>query len=424
MRLLVEACSRLDKIDDQKLTPLRVALSTRHFDVACLLIGARAGINDAAALREAFESGNLEIARSLLQAGLDVDKPDSDGRVPLYWVSQRGHTEILKLLLGARACVNAPDSTANTPLIWAADWGKLEIVQMLILAAADIQKATATGITALHKAFCNHRLDIAWSLIEARASYSSRRGSHQRPPLLVATEQADLQVARWLLNAGADPDAVDSLCRTALCAALQMQVPENLKMVQLLIESKASVNWKLDAEGSMPLHFTSQAGQLNFVRLLLEARASPNIRNCRAETPLHLACRNGHLQVAEQLLEKGADKDLADANGRTALFRAANIGHEAIVRMLLELRADVDKADTDGWTPLYETACGGSSQCALLLIRARADINRPSSCWATPLHVARQYGNFAIVGLLTNAGARSGGYPSSSDRSCNSAPVG
>jgi ankyrin repeat protein len=50
--------------------------------------------------------GHVEVVKTLLAAGAEVDKADSDGMTPLYWASRYGHVEVVKTLLAAEAEVD------------------------------------------------------------------------------------------------------------------------------------------------------------------------------------------------------------------------------------------------------------------------------------------------------------------------------
>jgi ankyrin repeat protein len=70
--------------------------------------------------------GETARVKTLLQAGADPERADSEGTTPLYVASVNGEAEIVRLLLAAGA---SPDTESNglgsegTPLCAAACWG-------------------------------------------------------------------------------------------------------------------------------------------------------------------------------------------------------------------------------------------------------------------------------------------------------------
>jgi len=81
-------------------TALHRAAIRGHKDVAELLLAEGADVNAGAttALHYAAEKGHKEIAELLIAKGADVNAKDNRGRTPLWWAKRRGHTEIVELL--------------------------------------------------------------------------------------------------------------------------------------------------------------------------------------------------------------------------------------------------------------------------------------------------------------------------------------
>jgi len=124
------------------------------------------------------------------------------------------------------------------------------------------------------------------------------------------------------------------------------------KIIDLHNSQTQVLNSSLDENGRTPLFVATQKGQLEVVRLLLDAGANVDKADSDGWTPLQIASQKGHLDIVRVLVEEGADKDKVDSWGRTPLSVASQNGHLEIVRLLVDAGADKDKANSWGSTPL------------------------------------------------------------------------
>jgi len=88
-------------------TPLHLAASRGHLDVARLLVESGADVDARSEfgytpLHVAAMEGYLDVARLLVESGADVDARDKKGRTPLDLARKGGHREVMKLLKSAR----------------------------------------------------------------------------------------------------------------------------------------------------------------------------------------------------------------------------------------------------------------------------------------------------------------------------------
>jgi ankyrin repeat protein len=109
------------------------------------------------------------------------------------------------------------------------------------------------------------------------------------------------------------------------------------------------------------------------------------------------------------LLDSGADVNARNDAGYTPLLCAARNGEGEAVRLLLERGADVNaQAEGDGATALHLAVCGGHDEAARLLLACGADPSLVDAQGNSSVDCAVEAENDALVGLLMDAGARSG----------------
>jgi len=203
-------------------------------------------------------------------------------------------------------------------------------------------------------------------------------------PLILASAQGHLEVAKLLCEAGADKDKVgayedieDRYVSTPLIFA---SARGHLDVAQLLCEAGADKD-KANDDGYTALTCASYNRHLEVARLLCEAGANKDKADHDGCTALMGASRQGHLEVARLLCEAGADKDKADGEGYTALMRASGNGHLEVARLLCEAGADKDKADQEGVTALMDASGNGHLDVARLLREAGADNAKRRRLW-------------------------------------------
>jgi uncharacterized protein len=176
-------------------------------------------------------------------------------------------------------------------------------------------------------------------------------------------------VAKRLIAAGANLNAVDSSLRTPLYLAVMEQ---DEAAAWLLIAAGAD----LEAQGPFgtPLHVAAQHDAVDMVRLLLKKGAQLDPRNRELATPLALAAWRGGLDAAKVLVAAGADVEAKNARGQTPLFYAA-LGPNAInlVPFLIEHGAVINVRDTTGITPLA-LAIDRDRQSAIEILRAHGGV--------------------------------------------------
>ena len=81
---------------------------------------------------ESAVNGNLEVVRSCIREGIDVNCKAAHGINALLLAAQEGHKSIVTELLDAAAYVNIKTDDGATPLMLAAQNGHVDIVEILI----------------------------------------------------------------------------------------------------------------------------------------------------------------------------------------------------------------------------------------------------------------------------------------------------
>ena len=182
------------------------------------------------------------------------------------------------------------------------------------------------------------------------------------------------EVVAFLLQKGADPNAVDELGMSPLDWAFAKPTDSTLAVVTSLLEAGAEpsikfkrwyeicsrgpsyvdavmrtfrehgwdINEKQRHRRSIwtHLHYFVQRGFTREVACLLSHGANPDIPDNRGRTPLHIAGRKGiGKEIVNLLVKHGADINTCDLKGGTPLNYAEKAKRHVVERSLKELGA-------------------------------------------------------------------------------------
>ncbi len=149
-----------------------------------------------------------------------------------------------------------------------------------------------------------------------------------------AAALGDLLRLRVLLDA--DPAALQSFSGdgwTPLHLAAAFAGPD---AVRLLLERGADVHAvSRNPQQNQPLHAAlALSGDLETIRLLLDAGAAVNATQAGGFTPLHSAASAGRRQAAELLVARGANPAQTDHQGNSSAHYARQRGHAELADWL------------------------------------------------------------------------------------------
>lgn len=289
----------------------------------------------------ALGKDNPEMVRWLLSQGADANARDSYQHSVLSKAATWGATACVKLLIEAGADVRAEDHVQSQPISHAST---PEIARMLVEAGADINFISGEGYTLLKYSAEGVRPEMVRALLDMGADTDAETRRYSTTPLYVAVQQDDLEIARLLLEAGANPNAQNADRWFPLANA------QSIDMVQLLLDYGADIHLT-DERGMDALQDQDDP---EVAAYLIEAGAQVNPDKGQAGAPLHEAARDGNLEMMRLLLQRGANVDQAMSWGETALMKAAELSFVEGVRLLLKQHANVHlKAEERGGTALF-----------------------------------------------------------------------
>jgi ankyrin repeat protein len=304
--------------------------------------GAKANVSNefgATPLGEAVKLEDARLVKLLLNAGANADAANEDGQTPLMLAARNGNPEVVELLIRAGANVKAAEAwRGQTALMWAAARNAPDVVKLLIAKGADVnaradendwpsqitsepraQYRPTGGLTPLLYAARDGCIACVTALLDGGADINIPTPDGVTP-LMLAIDNDNFDVAKYLLERGANPHTWDWWGRTALYIATDMSprdgsedptAPKALDIVKMLLNAGVNPNPQLN------MHRPSRGGNSGrFVDDLLTTGVTPLIR----------AAQTADLDIMRELLQHGAIVDLPNVMGVTPLMAASGLG--------------------------------------------------------------------------------------------------
>ncbi len=281
----------------------------------------------------------LECAKTLVDAGADVNQVTHYGWTPLLTATQNKHYKIGAYLLEKGANPNIPNNGGWTPLYIATDNRNIENGDY------PVRKPDMDHLDFI-KLLIDHGANVNARVCGIAVARGGRGGGAAAPPPAAPAP-------------GAPPAA-------PVCTGDSTETRTNFTM-----------QW-LREDGATPFLRAAQSGDVELMKLLLAKGADPKINTARNVTALAVASGVGwvegvtfewspeqNLEAVKMCLDAGIDPNAADEDGRAPLHGAAHKGRNDVIQLLVDHGGNLaqhDKGSRDTvngdmkgvtWVPLH-----------------------------------------------------------------------
>src|SRR5262245_15576986 len=457
-------------------TPLHIAAKGGHTEVVRQLVAAKADVKavtttGATPLHFAAASGSAESATILLDGGADVNAREPQWQqTPLMFAAASGRNAVVKVLLARGADVKATAKVVNISERNRLDGAdsrernaRVAAIQRELAAKAaaaaggkagpapaargrrggddgnepeplgyaDLVGAQG-GLTALLLAARDGQEETVFALLDGGADINQVSESDHTSPILMATINGHFDLAKRLLDRGANVTLASDAGATPLYGVLNMQwapkarhpqpakyMQQKIGYVELMediLKAGADPNARLtkslwyttynrdllgvDRTGATTFWLAAYTLDVPVMKLMLKYGADPNIRTAK---------------VPERYEEGGPDPSVPDRSGIppipwygpavAPIHAASGVGYglgfagnthrhvpdgwlPAVKFLVEELGADVNARDHNGYTPLHHAASRGDNELIKYLVSKGADVKAVSRTGQTTVDMA------------------------------------
>lgn len=345
-----------------------------------------------------------QIVQTLIEQGAYVEAKDDKGRTPLMLASGNGELESVRLLLARYGkSANTMDKNGHTSLIYAIKGNHLSTAKLLLEHKADPNLAGKEALLPLIDAIKKGNLQGARLLLDhgANPNESRKDTKSEMTPLSYAAEFGDIEMVRELLKRGAEVDRLNQKRSTALTLAAYNGHEE---VARLLMNAGAnpdhvdSTGWIF---GSRPKDYAKRNKNPKLDALLT---ISPKDRQTQSENLLR-AVSQRRFKEAQRLLSQGAYSSYTSPEGVFPLEQAILNNDVQMVKLLINRLANLSQTIKGGGTVLHAAALGGKKEIVELLVKNGINVNAPDAKGNTALFYAAEKGNTDIINILLDNGA-------------------
>ena len=225
VRKLLDAGAHINAKDRKRWTPLHTAIRFRKSDVIDELLNRGANITrltnrSMTPLMMACKHNMPDVVKRLVsEKNSDLSEVDQFDRRAIHWAIKSGNIATVEYLIEKGANYTESDSFKKTPMLQSAKSGKAPILgHFLAQQDVDINAKDRRGRNALALAIVKSRFSCLDMLLSI-GTYSFNEGLPSmkgRTVLMLTVRENSPNMARVLLDKGADPDVVDHFHNTAL----------------------------------------------------------------------------------------------------------------------------------------------------------------------------------------------------------------
>lgn len=278
-------------------TPLHEAARAGRTAMVSLLLTNGANINATdttgkTVLIDSIQSGNTDLVKLLLNNGASPLIQEMYGRNAYHEVAEKGEIELINLIREAGGNPLSRDTHGRTPFSLVLNRSE-EMIKAVL--GNDKNLSDSDGNTPIHIAVSNRVSPFTIEMLIGLGYPVNRRNSTGLTPLSLAVLNEQIDIAKKLLEAGADPYITNNQGDCALSIAME----KSADMLNFIVQYAGN---KKDMAGDGILHYAARIANEDTIKKLVHMGLDKNQRNISGETAFDIAKRWQRGTEIEELL--------------------------------------------------------------------------------------------------------------------------
>ncbi|KAK7079725.1 Histone-lysine N-methyltransferase ehmt1, partial [Halocaridina rubra] len=265
-----------------------------------------------------LDKQRLQEAIRSINAGKPFNiKPSAKG---VYWACKQGDLEkLLHLLIsGVTPNIKVKEYGNQTGLHVAATYATLAAVHVLAMAGASLDMMDTQLMSPLMVAIVKSHNDIVLYLIQAGASLMAKN-QEGMTSLHLAAKCGNFVACQYILDSGRlNRHSINMQDEGGWTPLVWASENRFINVVKFLLDRGGNPQL-CDVEQNTALHWAAFSGSTQICSMLLDRGCSLRSMNAHGDTPLHIAARQNHADAVVVFLARGARLDILNSKQQTPL---------------------------------------------------------------------------------------------------------
>ncbi|KAI1115417.1 ankyrin repeat-containing domain protein [Nemania sp. NC0429] len=365
----------------------------------------------------------LPVLQVYINAGIDVNTKDKNGKPLIHLIAERSNLESFKLLLESGANIHSISENGETALHFAATNNDTKILEDILKQGANLEADCKTFGTPLMAAARSNRTSAIKLLLQKGANVNAiSKSCPTHNPLHTAALEGRSAVLEALIKAGADANIRGGTFGSALCAAVMSGDEDSVK---LLLNKDGDINYAEGPHGSALEILLSRfrfaellgeymdianenipdksGGEIAQARIKMQAFLGKysKVRKKPKRPALELALLHQTLTIMELFFERPINVNVVSkGHYGTALIAAIDLSEIKAVERLLDLNANPNLYPAGGESPVQVAIRRGGQSIVEVLVKNGSKLDYQDKCGRGVLSHAISHQSFHLLPYL------------------------